>query len=174
MNNSQISQYEEIAARAWPARDIERLDGWVMRANDGVTWRTNTVLPSGPITSISLEDAISRVIEFYRAKGIPPAFKLTRASVPENLDSILETMGFQKRMVTHLQTAEIETIGTHASEHDVQIRNEPYQNWIDSYAQMGEFDEFTRETRLGIIDRIGSPIGLAEVRMDGQIVGIGT
>lgn len=173
MNNYEITQLELIASRAWPAKENERLDGWMLRANDGITWRTNSVLPCFSLLDTSLEDAIQIATEFYRRRSIPPAFKVTDASEPETLDMELQRLGFTKEMLTHVQIVDISYLAKLQGLFDIDILPELDLDWIKAYGKMGGFDQFTLDTRLEIIDRIKHPIGLAKAYVDGNVVGLG-
>ncbi|MHA1576696.1 MAG: GNAT family N-acetyltransferase, cg3035/Rv0428c family, partial [Candidatus Thorarchaeota archaeon] len=92
-----ISDIEYLASHCWPAKEIERYQGWILHWNDGVTWRGNSVLPIGEPSDILLEDAIDYVIKYYKGRNTPAAFKITEESKPEDLDETLEEMGFEMR-----------------------------------------------------------------------------
>lgn len=168
-----ITHLELVSARAWPAEENSRLEGWMIRANKGITWRANSVLPCYALKDISLGQAIDSVIEFYHSRGIAPAFKMTASSQPEELDAELGRRGFQREMFTHLQTARIATLTGSAEKHTVEIKEDLDRDWMRAYGTIGGFDKLALETRFEIIDRIDKPKGLAEVRINGRIVGIG-
>jgi len=74
-----VSDIEYLASHCWPAKEIERYQGWIIHWNDAVTWRANSILPiSEP--SVMLEDAIDYVIKFYEERNTPSAFKITEES----------------------------------------------------------------------------------------------
>ncbi len=168
-----ITHLELVSARAWPAEESSRLEGWMIRANKGITWRANSVLPCYALNNISLSQAIDSVIEFYHSRGIAPAFKMTASSLPEGLDAELDRRGFQCEMLTHLQTAKISTLTGSAEKYSVEIKEDLDRDWMRAYGTMGGFDELALETRFEIIDRINKPKRLAEVRINGRIAGIG-
>ncbi|MFZ5849096.1 MAG: GNAT family N-acetyltransferase [Actinomycetota bacterium] len=62
---------ERRALASWPARETEHLDDWVLRAADGFSSRANSVLAVGD-PGLPLGPALARVVEFYRARGLPP------------------------------------------------------------------------------------------------------
>jgi ribosomal protein S18 acetylase RimI-like enzyme len=168
-----ITHLELVSARAWPAQEKSRLEGWMLRANNGITWRANSVLPCFPLKDISLGNAIERAIEFYRSRGIVPAFKMTASSQPKELDAELDGRGFQCEMPTHLQTTKIRDLTKSAERYSVEIKEDMDRDWMRAYGLMGGFDKLALETRFEVIDRIDRPKRLAEVRTNGKIVGIG-
>ena len=104
VSHKDITDMEYLTSRFWPAREIERYMGWIINWNDSITWRANCVFPLESIEGIRLEDAIEYVIEFYNRRRTPPAFKITEASEPLDIDEVLADMGFEKRMMTYVQT----------------------------------------------------------------------
>jgi GNAT superfamily N-acetyltransferase len=172
-NIDSITDFEKMTALAWPAKESQNLDGWIMRANDGVTWRANTVLPFGDVSSISLENALEVVREFYEARDLPLAFKITSDSRPIELDNQLEQRGFVKESETYVQTTSIADILRNKVKIDVQIEKELTSDWIKAYADTREIDEFSLRTRLDIMKRIPFPKLFAIGSLDGHNVGVG-
>jgi len=105
-----ISDIEYLASHCWPAKEIERYQGWIIHWHNGVTWRANSVLPLSETSDALLEDSIDYVINYYNERNTPPAFKITEESKPEELDDTLDEMEFQKRMVTHVQIIPIDDV----------------------------------------------------------------
>lgn len=62
---------ERRALASWPAREVERLGDWVLRAADGYSSRANSVLAVGD-PGLPVEAALARVVDFYGARGLPP------------------------------------------------------------------------------------------------------
>lgn len=64
------SEAERRALASWPARVVEPLGDWVLRASDGYSARANSVLADGD-PGRALEDALARVRAFYAAHDLP-------------------------------------------------------------------------------------------------------
>jgi ribosomal protein S18 acetylase RimI-like enzyme len=167
-----ISDIEYLASHCWPAKEIERYHGWIIHWNDAVTWRANSVLPLEEPSDEILEDSIDYVIKFYRDRDTPPAFKISEESKPESLDITLEEMGFEKHMITHVQTAPISEIACLDPRVGVDLLrvNDEY---IDTLFHGSKREEFALEIRREIIHRIEGEKKIARVMIDGQIAGVG-
>ena len=167
-----ITDLEHIASLCWPAKEIQSYYGWLLNWSDGITWRANSVHPYGPIENVKLEDAIEFVISFYEKRNTPPAFKLTEASLPEDLDETLEDMGFEKRMITHVQTVPI----SHLSCLDPRVAIDLLKATDESirilFQETGFKDEI-KNTRHDIITRITGQKIIARAKIDGKIAGMG-
>jgi GNAT superfamily N-acetyltransferase len=172
VSHKDISELEYLASRCWPAREIEKFRGWIINWNDGITWRANSVLPIGSIDDVQLEEAIEHVITFYEERKTPSAFKITEASEPEDIDEILVDMGFEKRMVTHVQTVSIDELSCSYPKIPVDIFK-VNDDSINALMFESGFDEYTFEVRKGIINRIEGEKGIARVMIDGRIAGVG-
>ncbi|WP_162907817.1 GNAT family N-acetyltransferase, partial [Allorhizocola rhizosphaerae] len=66
-----VNGVELAAAEAMPAPTVEMLGDWWLRAAEGYTGRANSALPIGS-PGVPLDSAIAKVIDFYRAHGLPP------------------------------------------------------------------------------------------------------
>jgi ribosomal protein S18 acetylase RimI-like enzyme len=172
VSRKDITELEYLASRCWPAREIERYRGWIIHFNDGVTWRANSVLPIGSIGDIELEEAIEYVISFYNEREEPTAFKITEASEPNDIDETLADMGFEKRMVTYVQTMKIDELSCIYPKVPVDIIK-ANDDSIKTLVFESGFDETTIEARKGIINRIEGEKGIARVMIDGRIAGVG-
>jgi GNAT superfamily N-acetyltransferase len=172
VSRKDITELEYLASRCWPAREIERYRGWIIHWNDGITWRANSVLPIEPIGDIELEEAIEYIISFYDERKTPAAFKITEASEPEDLDDTLADMGFEKRMVTHVQTVLIDELSCVYLKVPVDIVKVTDDS-IKTLMFESRFDNPTIEARRGIIKRVEGEKGIARVLIDGRIAGVG-
>ncbi len=175
MNTSDyhITHLELVAARAWPAAETERLEGWMIRYSDGITWRANSVLPCYDLIECSLDKAIDYVIEFYEKRGALPAFKINPESRPSNLDEVLERKGFRKEMITHVQTVELVDCPKAPTSFSVEVTDSLNRDWISAYGRLAGFNDKTLDARLKIIERIRLQTGFTSVKAGGEIIGIG-
>lgn len=167
-----INEIEYLASHYWPAREIERYYGWIIQWQDGVTWRANSVLPLAATEDELVEDSIDYVIDFYDKRNIPPAFKMTEASIPIALDEILDEMDFQQRMITLFQTVPIEKLVCLDTEVEVDILRVSDET-IDTLYHRSMRDEFAIQVRKEIIHRIKGEKKIARVMIDGQLAGVG-
>ena len=168
-----IAKLDQLAANAWPAREEISLGGWILRANDGITRRANSVFPHGEPPSGTLQDAIETVIDFYREREITPKFQMTRASQPQELDEILGGRGFEIEMRVAIETTDIDTLISHKSHHETRVDTTPTDSWLDAYAIAGGYDEFSVATRRGIMMRIPCAKAFASTIIDGEMAGLG-
>jgi ribosomal protein S18 acetylase RimI-like enzyme len=171
--SNSITDFEKMTAQAWPARESENLDGWIMRANYGVTWRANTVLPFADLKRISLEKALEVVKRYYKERGLPAAFKITTASRPIDLDDKLQQRGFVKRSETYVQTISIANLLGLETKIDVRLEDELISEWTSAYSNTREIDDFSLRTRLNIMRRIPFPKRFALGIIGRHNVGVG-
>jgi ribosomal protein S18 acetylase RimI-like enzyme len=66
-----IHSLERIAAGHWRGSETEALGDWVLRAGNGFTGRANSALAIGD-PGLPLDVALAAVIDWYRARGLPP------------------------------------------------------------------------------------------------------
>ncbi|NHI82807.1 MAG: GNAT family N-acetyltransferase [Candidatus Thorarchaeota archaeon] len=168
---NEIMKLETLAANAWPARETRKIGGWLLRADNGITRRANSVLPLGS-PSVEVELAITDVINFYQKRNITPRFQMTPACGPPELDKILDEDGFSIGLSVHIQINSLSNIIATSMRHDVTIDFSPKDNWIAAYGRLGEYSGLSLEIRRGIMDRIPLQKGFASLSVNDEIVGV--
>lgn len=73
-----------VAAEGWPARVVEPLGGWLLRAAGGFTGRANSVLPVGD-PGVPFGEALAAVERFYAEHDLPPLAQVVMSAPVERL-----------------------------------------------------------------------------------------
>ncbi len=88
----EVRKVQEIFMNSWPANNYFFLNGWILRFNDGVTWRANSVIPlnyTGTMETIDID--IDMVENAYERHIITPTFYLPDCFKPSYLkDKLIE------------------------------------------------------------------------------------
>ncbi len=172
IDQSQIVELEQVAANAWIAHDTELLGGWLLRANNGVTRRANSVLPMGaPV--LPLGEAIEKVIGFFKERNLIPRFQMTEASKPIELDRDLSEHGFSVGLQVELHTAAINHLVKKESTIDVLTSNNITDSWMSVYSESSGFDASTMETRKDLMNRTSLHKVFVTAKIDREPVGVG-
>ena len=172
INQSQIFEMEQIATNAWVAEETERFGGWLLRANSGVTRRANSVLPLGPPPP-PLDDAIEKVISFYKERNLIPRFQMTDTSKPVELDRDLSEHGFSVGLQVEMHTAAINHLVQKEPAFDVLISNDISDGWMSVYSESSGYDASTMEIRRNLMKRTSLHKGFALVKIDRELAGVG-
>ncbi len=172
IDQSQIIELEQVASNAWVAEEVERLGGWLLRANGGVTRRANSVLPIGPPPP-PLEDSIEKSISFYRERGLKPRFQMTETSKPIELDRDLSERGFEVGLQVEVHTAAINHLIQKDTTIDVMISNDVSDGWMSVYSEASGYDSSTMETRKNLMKRTTLPKAFALAKIDRELAGVG-
>ncbi|MBD3407786.1 MAG: GNAT family N-acetyltransferase [Candidatus Lokiarchaeota archaeon] len=162
---------QRIAASAWPAKEMEQYGGWLLRANNGITSRANSVFPEDNPPA-ELEEAIEYAISFYMKRSIEPQFQLTHFTKPSNLDEALDARGFTILMPTQVQIANIDDILKTASKNAVEVSNEVTDEWIEWYQNITGKGDYYIKIRRSIMERIPPPKILVWIRQDERITSL--
>ena len=178
-----VSLLDDIAARAWPARENVKLGGWILRATDGITRRANSVYPKdGP--SIEIDGAIDQVIQFYKSKHLIPRFQVTEASQPPDLDLLLEQRGFEMGLQVAIMVADVNNLLHQENSLKTRIFPTPTDEWLSTYQASEGYDSASIKVRKEIMMRTPTPkafvlcevenipAGVALAVSDGDWVGI--
>lgn len=89
---------EEITLNTWPAIETVLQKGWIIRSADGYTKRANSVSPlygTEKSNQESIEELIRICEIYYSGNGLNTVFKMSPYTVPANLDSILDALGYR-------------------------------------------------------------------------------
>jgi GNAT superfamily N-acetyltransferase len=130
------------------------------------------VLPNEWQSSVSVEQVVDYVIELYKEKRTLPAFKISPASQPKELDELLEEKGFEQRMITHVQTAKIEEVSCLGPRVPVDLFKVTDES-LDTLMHQSQKERMAIEVRREIIHRITGDKNIARVMMHGRIAGVG-
>ncbi len=121
-----VNELERIAADAWPASEKQDLDGWTLRADAAPTRRVNScALWREAPDARPLAARIAAVEAFYRERGRPPRFQVTRESVPAGIDEELAGRGYTVEAPVDIQTVPVTgmTLGD-VGAHDIRVIGE--------------------------------------------------
>ncbi len=187
MSANPIHHIETLAFSAWPAREIEPLHGWRLRASEGATSRANSVWPNAPLGDVSLDAQIGQAERFYRARNLPPQFQLSPAAQPADLDAALAARGYERHSPTLVQTAPTEAIlratpGLYGqSDFALEVAegwdDDSERDWFAVYQEVGGYDERAASERRAIIQRLSQqpqqPLALATLRLHEEPVAVG-
>jgi len=104
---AEVRALEEVAYDVWVAPDVEELDGWRLRAANGITGRANSVWPNGE-GAMPLEEKLERVERWYGVRGLPARFQVTDAARPEALEQALIARSYtQPAPAVSVETVEL-------------------------------------------------------------------
>jgi ribosomal protein S18 acetylase RimI-like enzyme len=169
INDGRPSLLETLAARAWPAGESERVDGWLLRRTPSVhRRRLNSALPLGRNGA-----EVEEVERFYRAHGMTPLVQVAPAEDQDALDAALHERGWRADGPTDILVAAVGDVPAgRTSDVSVTLRSEVDERWLDAWiAAEGRAD--ARETYMHVLQRIPPPAGFALAHVEGRPAGVG-
>ncbi len=172
MNSGYIRDMEELAINAWPALQTMLYDGWVLRFADGYTRRANSVNPLYG-SALPLLEKIGFCEAEYRSRNIPVVFKITPASIPDDIDAVLEKRGYSREAETVLRVLELadhEFRMAEGAEAEYRLSG----RWFEGFCSCtGTTDEKAKTTAYKILQNLGGKIVYVAKVVDGKIAGCG-
>jgi GNAT superfamily N-acetyltransferase len=170
-----ILAVESAAVKAWPAREVQVLDGWHLRYSDGVTRRANSVWPNRSEGSLDLERKVEAVEAFYAARSLPARFQICPAARPSGLDTILNRRSYRAVSRTGVQVRAITEPDPAAPvrQDPVTVASVLSEEWLRCYAIAEGFAPAQVESRREILSRIDAPVGFALVEQRGEPMAVG-
>jgi GNAT superfamily N-acetyltransferase len=122
---------EELAARAWPAAETLRVDGWLLRHTPSLARRrSNSALPVG-------DGADPQVVEdFYASRAARARVQVSPAEAHTGLDGELARLGWAREGETDMLGAELGRVlaGTTPGAVAVAVAPRPDPGWIAAWA----------------------------------------
>jgi GNAT superfamily N-acetyltransferase len=164
-----VALIDELAAEAWPAPEVEELDGWWLRFGGGVTGRANSVWPRRDGGAIPLDERIEAAETFYRSRGGLPLFQLSPASRPAGLAEELAARGYGVRKPTSVEIASAREVveRTARGRQPVRIDDRPDEPWLETWLGVRGFGD--AKAAAAIV--CGTVAETAYAQIDGVAVG---
>jgi N-acetylglutamate synthase len=169
--DSVIRTVEELSMNAWPALQTSVYDGWLLRFARGYTRRANSVNPIYPSERNTIEK-ISFCEETYRAQGLPTIFKLTAASQPQDLDTLLAERGYQADARTSVQLLDLGRWNYDAAA-DISLAQSETEEWSAAFCRMSGIGQTHQATHRQVLTAIMPAKCFASINVDGRVVGCG-
>lgn len=171
---------ERAALRSWPALETVEDDGWVLRFSGGYTQRSNaaTVLDAGPPHRLAAR--VEACEAAYRARGLPPIFRVVSFAGAEALDALLAARGYRRKDETQV-LARVLSAGEFMQG---DVAGLPLDAWLPLYERMNGRDAAQRPQHRALLEAIpgrrllaalgagGSPAAVGLAVVDGGWAGI--
>ena len=154
-----IESLERKAFRAWPALETLQDYGWVQRFAAGYTKRANSINALAPDSKFTPDVKIALEAP-YRARGLPPVWRLTTLAPPET-HAVLAAAGYRRVDESFIQEAPID--GRFAPNPEVHIATLPSPAWLAGFAEQRPVAPAHRETMARMLTSIAAPVGFASV-----------
>ncbi len=185
VDNPLIRTIEEASFGAWPALAQLFDDGWILRFADGHTKRANSVNATYPSLG-DVEAKITRAEGWFRARGLPPVFRVTPLAEPADLDERLAARGYQAFETSRaLHNPTLTAVAGTDLPAGVSVRLDatPDEGWLDAYLALTPLDARKRAAlermltlivpavRFGSLWEAGRPVAAAFVVVQAGLMG---
>jgi RimJ/RimL family protein N-acetyltransferase len=170
--NARIQFLEGLALNAWPSLQTLSYDGWMLRFANGYTRRANSVNPvyhSGMDVTAKIETCE----KLYRRQGLKVVFKMTPASQPQDLDSILAAQEYQADARTSVQLLNLSAWSQPAMLPDVAVYEAVTEEWFSAFCELSGIDSRYHSTARQLLQLIAPAHVLAAISQNGQVVTCG-
>lgn len=152
----QIRRLENLTSLVWPPAGVQELSGWKLSTDVGITRRANSVLPNRWTGGEAIDSGIEGVERHYASRGLTPCFKITKASLPSDLEERLVSRGYRKEGETDVLVVHPGRLrDTCVQNHFVEQLFDPSEQWALA-AGLGDGSKSSL-AKLGIAERIVSP-----------------
>lgn len=190
VRNSDIRALEAAKAAAFPGIENQMIGGWLARAGDGITERSNSAVPIGPSAGLQ-EVPLAQLEEFYRSHDLPcqlmipdrigrPAEHLPGERGPEILVMSKE-LGDSARLSAQdspqapapaLDTSQTGALDPSLADAQIELAVDetPDADWFSMYKFRGQ--PLPKKALDLLCHRIDGQLGFARLTVDGQLAAI--
>jgi GNAT superfamily N-acetyltransferase len=151
---------EELAARAWPAAETLRADGWLLRHTPSLTRRRSN-------SALALADGGDpAVVEaFYAQRGRPAYVQVSPAERRAGIDAELARRGWQRDGPTDMLVADADTVLARTRAGEIALAARPEPSWVAAWAACDPRPDAGEHVR-DVFARIALPAAFARAGGD--------
>ncbi|WP_378953596.1 GNAT family N-acetyltransferase [Pelosinus sp. sgz500959] len=166
-----IRTLEEYSLNALPALQTMLYDGWVLRFGKGYTKRANCVNPIySSIQDLSLK--IQHCEQLYSEKNLETIFKITSASIPNSLDSLLEERGYQIASPASVLGL-ILNQSNQTIDENITYSSTITEEWLTFFCQFNHIAEHNKLVLQYMLENIIPHKYIVSLKLDSKTIGCG-
>ena len=182
VRNSDIRALEAAKAAAFPGIENQMIGGWLARAGDGITERSNSAVPIGPSAGLQ-EVPLAQLEEFYRSHDLPcqlmlpdrigrPAEHLPGERGPEILVMSKELDDSARLSAQGSPQASAPALDTPlaGAQIELAVDDTPDADWFSMYKFRSQ--PLPKKALDLLCHRIDGQLGFARLTVDGQLAAI--
>ncbi|GAA4797039.1 GNAT family N-acetyltransferase [Corynebacterium canis] len=136
VRNSDIRAVEQATAAAFPGTEHIWHNGWLLRAGDGITERSNSAAPLGSSAGLS-QVPLEAIREFYRRQNMP-----TRILLPDRIARSAEVVcaKWKRGPDILVMTRPLDTIDVRElpEGYEFRVDDQPDEAWLNMYHFRGK------------------------------------
>jgi GNAT superfamily N-acetyltransferase len=158
---------EHACFAAWPALREMQVDGWLLRAANGLSRRANS---ANPLASASgnLDAVLAACEKFYYAQNLSVILRLPSFVDPSIQDRALQRQ-YRSEGETLVMHTQIESARAEANT-SVDISNTPTDDWFRSMSRLQNYTPEKYDSYRRVVGLIAVPAGYALLRHEGRPV----
>lgn len=163
-----IAELERINRAGWPPLEAERVAGWELRFSRGYTRRVNSA--NALVGAGSLARHLPAIEARYRARALPPVFRITPVSPPGS-DSVLEAAGYAEFDPSPVMLCPLDELVEGGG---CEIAGRSNAEWLEGFARAQGLEGEQRLAHEAILAAIPGHASHASIRgTDGRPVAFG-
>ncbi|MDO5097427.1 MAG: GNAT family N-acetyltransferase [Corynebacterium sp.] len=164
VRNSDIRTIETAYAKAFPGIDHMWVDGWLLRAGDGITERSNSAAPLGPSAPFN-PVPIKEIRQFYARHNLPP-----QVLIPERIGRGVEKHVAELGPEIIVMTTPLDTVPDVPVSCEFRIDDQPDDDWLALYHFRGK--PLPKHALEQLRRTIDGTMGFGRLLIDGATVAI--
>lgn len=138
-----VRKIEELSNNAWAALQSTLYDGWVLRFSEGYSKRANSI-QSLYKSYEDIQKKISKCEELYSSNKLDTVFKITPEANPDNLDIVLEQLGYKKEAPTSVQIMDLDKFECSLQDNRISYDVQLIEEWVENFCRISHIDDHKR------------------------------
>lgn len=164
-----VAALETRLVNAWPAFEVELMDGWLLRFAEGYSKRANAATPIVAGAALDAE-RVAHCVRSFGERGVPVCFRLTGLEDP-GAETVLAAAGLVHHDPSVALVAELD--GSQERDAAVAIRPVAKPAWIAAAAAAYGGDKADGDKLGRIVRLIRQPAAFATLVLDGEDAAFG-
>ncbi len=162
-----IAEIEKSSLAGWPAIEEEEYDDWVLRASSGYTGRANAIVPLKP-GKIAIEEKLNYCELWYKRRGLPAVFKLTKSS--DFITPYLDIREYGSRPPVNVQLLDLNRLTTNV---DIVPLMLSVDEWNEAYQRITNQSDVNLAIHASLLNRIKQDTDFAVIMLNDNPVSCG-
>ncbi|MGN0145476.1 MAG: GNAT family N-acetyltransferase [Clostridium sp.] len=166
-----IDFIERTILNSIPSKNTILLDNWLIRLNEGYTYRANCVCPFQYDNTLNLDNKIKYCEKIFTKNCLPTVFKVS-PDLQEGLGTVLETKGYKKIKTVNAMICTLNADYSNIPK-CITLKNSADSDWLNASAILTGIDKSLFDIHCRSIQNLAIESVFVQAVKDNKIIGCG-
>jgi ribosomal protein S18 acetylase RimI-like enzyme len=151
-----IADLEQINMLTWKAPLHGDRNGWQLQLGGGYSRRANSIY-THRYHGDDIKGDIAYCERVYTVHGLPPTFRTTSATQPQQLSEILTQQGYEQSYASHIKTMSL-TDQTFITHDNFSYTSQFSMDWLERYMTLNNIDPSLKQSHIAIVQSMPADV----------------